>query len=32
MKIDTSTGWSGAAAAACAMPSSNWRGTSIEAP
>ncbi len=33
MKIDTSTGWLGPEAAeACAMPSSKWRGLSIEAP
>ena len=33
MKIETSTGWSGPLAAdACAMPSSKWRGLSIEAP
>ena len=33
MKIETSTGWFGPAAAeAWAMPSSKWRGESIEAP
>ncbi len=32
MKIDTSTGWFGEAAAAWAMPSSKWRAPSIEAP
>ena len=32
MKIDTSTGWLGVAAEACAMPASKWRGESIEAP
>ena len=30
MKIDTSTGCFGAAAAACAMPSSKWRGARAE--